>query len=78
MTRKNRDENQKSDSHRCDAYINYDAEEITIGIKQTNELTQVLAGECDICGREIRIHIGIDIEMMKVVDENSESILYEY
>ena len=78
MTRDTHNENQETDSHRCDAYINYDAEEITIGIKQANELTQVLTGECGVCGREIQIHVSIDVEMMKVIEENSNSVLYEY
>jgi hypothetical protein len=78
MPRDNYNENQEVDSHRCDTDINYDAEEITIGIKQENELTQILTGECDVCGRELQIHISIDIEMMQIIDEKSDAVLYEY
>lgn len=65
-------------SHLCDQHITYQESRVTLQFDVSENWEQTLHGTCDVCGRTLEIEVMFDVEMMRVIDSDSNTVLHEY
>lgn len=70
--------NDSETTHFCDEHITYDETAVTLHFAVDDDWEETLHGTCDVCGRTLEINVVFDVEMMSVVDSDSNTVLHEY